>query len=327
MLSDKLLVSVVIPVYNVEDYLRTALDSIVNQTYNNLEILIVNDGSDDSSPEICSEYQEKYDNIKLINQENKGVSGARNTGLKNCTGDYVYFFDSDDILQLDAISTLVGFAVEKKMDIIMFEAEIFGQIDNMDKDKYKQNLLDSLKMYSTDQLLNTVEHLCSPVWLYFYSTEFLKDNGLFFYEGIIHEDELFTSLVLMNIDNIGFISKSFFKRRYRENSIMTSSGNKSKHSTGYFTVARVLGEFYHNNEINLSEAKKKYLKKVIEKCIVYTNVVGDYSISQTLKFNSSIGINTSTRVYSRIIYNRIKILKQGVKNSISNKDWKIYFLK
>lgn len=314
MLFQNVLVSIVIPVYNVEEYLRQALDSVVNQTFNNLEILIINDGSDDSSPDICNEYQKKYDNIKVINQSNKGLSGARNTGLKNCNGKYVYFFDSDDILQLDAISRLVEFAEEKKMDVIMFEAEIFGQIDNMDKDKYKQNLLDSLKMYSTDQLLNTVEHLCSPVWLYFYSTEFLKDNGLFFYESIIHEDELFTSLVLMNTDNIGFLSEQFFKRRYRENSIMTSLGNKSKHSIGYSTVAKVLGEFYHNNQNNLSETKKKYLKNFIEKCIVYTNIVGDYSISQTIKFNFSIGINSFIRVYSRIIYNKLKNLKQDFSN-------------
>ena len=89
-------ITVIMPVYNVQDYLREAIESVINQTYQNLEILIIDDGSKDISGKICDEYAKKDNRIKVIHQENKGLSGARNTGLLNATGKYIMFIDSDD---------------------------------------------------------------------------------------------------------------------------------------------------------------------------------------------------------------------------------------
>ena len=91
-------ISVVIPAYNVQKYLSACLDSVINQTYHNLEIIVINDGSTDSTGTICDDYARKDTRIKVIHQENQGLSGARNTGLNNCTGDYIFFLDSDDYL-------------------------------------------------------------------------------------------------------------------------------------------------------------------------------------------------------------------------------------
>ena len=96
-------ISVIIPVYNVENYLEESLDSIINQTFTDLEIICVNDGSTDNSPSILNNYANKDSRINIINQENKGLSAARNSGLDVATGDYIYFFDSDDILELTAL--------------------------------------------------------------------------------------------------------------------------------------------------------------------------------------------------------------------------------
>ena len=98
-------VSIIIPVYNSEEYIKRCLESVINQTYKNLEILIINDGSKDKSDEIIKSY--KDDRIKYITQENRGLSGARNTGIDNSTGDYIMFLDSDDSIDLDAVSLLV----------------------------------------------------------------------------------------------------------------------------------------------------------------------------------------------------------------------------
>lgn len=112
-------VSVIIPVYNVEKHLRRCLDSVVNQTYKDIEVILVNDGSPDNSKEICEEYVAKYSNIQLINQKNAGLGAARNTGLQYITGNAVTFVDSDDWLELDAIEYYVASMKKSDADIVV----------------------------------------------------------------------------------------------------------------------------------------------------------------------------------------------------------------
>ncbi|HEV9876547.1 TPA: glycosyltransferase family 2 protein [Streptococcus pneumoniae] len=112
-------VSVIIPVYNVEKYLRRCLDSVVNQTYKDIEVILVNDGSPDNSKEICEEYVAKYSNIQLINQKNAGLGAARNTGLQYITGNAATFVDSDDWLELDAIEYYVASMKKSDADIVV----------------------------------------------------------------------------------------------------------------------------------------------------------------------------------------------------------------
>lgn len=116
MRSNKL-VSIIVPVYNVEDYLKRCIDSILVQTYPNIEIVLINDGSTDSSPEICQFYSDKYKNIVLINKENGGLSMARNDGIKASKGYYVYFLDSDDSIDDDTIEYLVNLIEKSGADI------------------------------------------------------------------------------------------------------------------------------------------------------------------------------------------------------------------
>lgn len=110
-------VSVVVPVYNVEEYLRECLDSLVNQTLSDIEIILVNDGSTDNSPAICEEYAKKYEKIKYISQKNQGLSGARNTGIRVAKGEYIGFVDSDDYVKRDMYEFLYNNAKEYKVAI------------------------------------------------------------------------------------------------------------------------------------------------------------------------------------------------------------------
>ena len=126
-----LLVSVVIPVYNTEKYLEKCLDSVIGQTYGNLEIIIVDDGSSDGSPEICRDYAKKDERVTIISQENKGLAVARNVALDIATGSYIMFVDSDDWLEKEAVERLV-FEAEKNMA----DAVFFGVI--VDNDLYRQ---------------------------------------------------------------------------------------------------------------------------------------------------------------------------------------------
>ena len=105
-MSDNDLISIIIPIYNVEKYMEKCLNSVVNQTYNNIEIILIDDGSKDKSREICDNYAKKDNRIKVVHKENNGVSSARNTGIDMSKGKYITFIDSDDYIDTDYIETL-----------------------------------------------------------------------------------------------------------------------------------------------------------------------------------------------------------------------------
>ena len=121
------LISIIVPIYKVESYLRRCLDSIVNQTYSNLEIILVDDGSPDSCPQICDEYAAKDSRIIVIHKKNGGLSDARNAGLDICKGEYVYFIDSDDFITLNAISVLYNACEKYNADIAVGDYIPFEQ--------------------------------------------------------------------------------------------------------------------------------------------------------------------------------------------------------
>ena len=124
-------ITVIIPVYNVEKYLKEAIEATINQTYKNLEIILVDDGSTDSSGKICDEYAKKDNRIKVIHQENRGMSGARNVGLECATGKYIMFSDSDDTFELNACEKLYNFIEKTNADYVV------GNYTNMDEDGTK----------------------------------------------------------------------------------------------------------------------------------------------------------------------------------------------
>lgn len=118
-MNNNYLITVIIPVFNVKPYLIDALESVINQTYKRLEIIIIDDGSTDGSGEICDEYAQKDDRIRVVHQNNKGLSAARNVGLDLLSGDIIAFFDSDDIYHTDFIEKMVEAMLENNTDIVL----------------------------------------------------------------------------------------------------------------------------------------------------------------------------------------------------------------
>lgn len=230
--------TIVIPVYNVEKYLKECLDSAVNQNFSDFEIIAVNDGSTDNSLNILKQYEKKYENFKVIDQINQGLSGARNTGLKAAKGKYIYFLDSDDYISLETLRTSYEKCEKYNLDILTFDAQCFldiddeNKIENMDivsKENYDRKSVLESKVLEGQDFYNYIiksNAYKQPIWLYVYRTEFLIENKLYFYHGLIHEDELYTIQALINAKNVLYIPKSFFFRRLRFNSIMTSKIRK-----------------------------------------------------------------------------------------------------
>lgn len=266
-------VSIIIPVYNVEEYLKECLESVVNQSLKNIEIICINDGSTDKSLDILKEYELLYKNIKVISQENKGLSNARNVGVKNANGEFIYFMDSDDYIELEAMEICYKEAKKNRLDIITFDAKIFIH-DNYNKEViqeyYREELIGSQIMRGEDFYiaLNRAGAYRSPVWLNFYRRNYLNENKIEFYDGIVHEDELYTAKSYINAKRIKYIPHVFFYRRIRKNSVMTAEIT-TKRIKGNFIVANEIYELTKNT--SLLEETKEILKLWIE--IFYKNSI------------------------------------------------------
>jgi glycosyltransferase involved in cell wall biosynthesis len=251
-------VSIIVPVYNVSKYLKKCLDSVINQTLKDIEIIVVNDCSPDPlDDEICKEYVKKDNRIKYIkHKKNLGPGGARNTGIKNAKGKYIQFVDSDDQLELNAIKTLYTKAEENNLDMVMFNMRP-QLLTATSKDFYNElkiyyhrsreysDVLSGPEMFS--KMTKNKDYLPSPT-IYMLKLSFLKKNKLCFYEGIIHEDNLFTIKVLLLADRVSHINKELYTRNIRNNSIMTQRVGIEK-IEGYFVCIKEILEFI--NQLNL----------------------------------------------------------------------------
>ena len=205
-------VTVVMPVYNAQKYMRESLDAIVNQTYANLEIICVDDGSTDDSPAILSAYCEKDPRVKVIQQKNQFAGIARNNGLAHATGDYIMFIDSDDILERKAISYLVKKAMQYDTDVIVYGYYMF--LDDVRRrrpvrNKYKNGLLCSSREISEKVFQITR----SMPWDKFIKTEFLRKTGLQYQPMRVSEDIYVNRTMMTEADRIYFTGKRFLNYR------------------------------------------------------------------------------------------------------------------
>ena len=234
-------VSVILPVYNVAPYLDETFMSLLNQSLKEIEIIAVNDGSTDNSEDIIRKYQQKDTRIKYIHQANQGQSVARNTALLQATGQYIYMMDSDDILSdSSALELCYQYAEKNRADFIFFDGDTFSEkkVSRTSWNTKRTHLLDENTKYNGEFLLNMMldneKHNC-VVWLLLINHDFLKKIGLKFYPGIIHEDELFTSILALESDSIYCLKQTLIKHRIRNASTMGKYFSK-RNLNCYLTV-------------------------------------------------------------------------------------------
>ncbi|WP_300363915.1 glycosyltransferase family 2 protein [Fusobacterium sp.] len=207
-------VSIIIPVYNKENYIKRCLESILDQTYSDLEIFCVDDGSTDKSYNILKEYQEKDKRIIVIKQENRGVGEARNTALKKVIGDYILFVDADDALKKDAIETYLK---HKEYDLVISG---FSIIDINKKIEHIP-LTEIIKKEKISEYLSKKENsvYTSIVCAKCFSKKIIKENNLFFKNIQYGEDTYFMYQYLKNIKNIYIVNKSLYLNYCINNSL------------------------------------------------------------------------------------------------------------
>lgn len=215
-------ISVIVPIYNVKDYLRQCCDSILSQSFSDFELILINDGSTDGSYQIAQDIAREDDRILLINQANAGLSAARNAGLIKAKGLYVIFVDSDDWLEKDCLKLLYKNAESMLADVVCCRGQYINSLGKCKKSKRlvfnsyiegDEILLDALKVKSFPT------SACGKL----YRADFLRANQLFFQQGIVNEDTLFSLQVACVARRVSFINDILFDIREREGSISRSS--------------------------------------------------------------------------------------------------------
>lgn len=311
-------VSIIIPVYNVKQYLVETLNSVINQTYNNLEIILVDDGSNDGSEIICEEYAQKDTRIKLIRRENGGLSAARNTGLDNMTGDYVAFLDSDDIFLPETIEKLVNIILNNDVNCVIFKRTLCKTLKNGET-----KILSDIKIptvmpsgiYTQKEMLKAVADIKMNqfVWNKFYKREIWED--IRFPSGHNFEDLYVILRIIYNTKNTYVTNEPLILYRTRPESIShTYSIKNVTELCNAWTVFEKFIEKHTPEVFNLDQLQITKKKILIYLVLRYANALSMNFPDKTKvrnKLNEKINTleksvnikNCNLRI--RLIYNMI----------------------
>lgn len=262
--------SVIIPVYNTEKYVEEAVRSIMSQTLKNIEIIIINDGSTDNSLSIIQDLSKEDYRIQVYNQENRGLSASRNAGIDFANGKYLYFMDSDDYLEPETLESCLLKCEENSLDFIFFDADILNKDTEFDFNINYQHkgCTNSDIIYKGIQIFSilTESGTYTPsACLNIINTEFLKSINLRFLPGIIHEDQLFTTLLYLQAERVMCIHEDFFKRRLRHDSIMTSKFSLRNMDSYFIITDKLL--LYTSNHVEAQEIINKHLFKMLNAAV------------------------------------------------------------
>lgn len=314
-------ISVIIPVYNTAKYLMECLDSVIAQTLEDLEIICVNDGSTDLSLEILKEFARKDSRIKLINQNNRGVSAARNAGLKIATGKYVGFVDSDDTVDAEFFKKLFTAAEEYKCGLVFSNS---FNTDPVEKDK-KYNILEILQI-----ILPTYfqKDLYNCIWNKLYSNKIIKDNDLQFPLGLkLGEDAIFNLNFLEFTDQLYYLDYSGYN--YRE-----VSGSATRDVRGQEYLDNAIEVFSQNpsdfilKNIDQKEVHRlkseRFMNYVISLVYIYCKPKNKLSLKQKfIKLKKLVTNKTVSDIFTENIEQRSFIkgnYKKMIYHNIKNKN-------
>lgn len=253
-------VSVIIPIFNVERYIAECIESVQNQTLREIEIICVNDGTTDNSMKIVEMRALEDSRIKIINQKNGGLSVARNAGLAQAMGEYILFLDSDDYIVPIALEELYTQSKENALDCLCFDANVFFETEKV-KDENNRYVSYYIRKGNYFGIYEGMELFCK-MWgnsdfkpsacLQLIHTNLVKNNNITFYNGIIHEDNLFSFQVLFYSHKVMYRKKAYYVRRVRENSIMTTA-QAIKSAYGYYICVVEISGMLEKKHIRMDE--------------------------------------------------------------------------
>lgn len=305
-------ISVIIPVYNTEKYIKKCIESVINQTYKNLEIIIINDGTEDNAIEIVKEYLVDK-RIRIINKANGGASSARNIGIRVALGDYISFVDSDDYLELELYEKILKNLCDE--DILIFN---FRQVDSNTEKVVNNRMIrcDKLNKIKKGYMYHYISDYssCNKI----YKKEFLKKNSLNFCEGIIHEDRLWSVECFGLTDNIKYLDiNGYIYRVNREGSVVFLYNNdrsEEQKMKDKISFRKSIEKLERIIKYELSIEKKLKIQLEIERDRYFKdNYIDFYNINKKLKL-----------YFKDKNYNMIhrKLLRDEIRELLSNKNIK-----
>ncbi len=307
-------ISVIVPIYNSEKTLRKCIESIISQTYSNIEIILVNDGSQDSSLDIMKEYNEKDSRIIIINQENKGLSGARNTGIKNATGDYITFIDSDDYIEKDMLKNTIDIFKKYDCDVVRNNYKLAykdGSVKFKDELQEEKNKLVDITKHKEDIIKKVIlGKIQSYSTLLTVKKEILKNNKLLFDEDVLYmEDIVFLFRLLGTIKNMFFVNEpKYYYYQSNSNSLTKNTKSYIKNMNNILIMRQRLEDILIENINNADE----YIKMINA---TYINAFIGY-LRTTMK---------NKQDYEPILQELKKLREtEDVTNMLQNKNTKVY---
>ncbi len=241
--------SIVVPMYNVEKYIEKCILSIINQTYNNFELLIVNDGSTDSSADIINNIKDKR--IKVLNKKNGGLSDARNYGVKYSTGDYIWFVDGDDYIKEDSLEIINKKLSNEKCDLLIFK---YYRVKDNKEFKNKElyyGFHDKRKIL----LCSKSPIACAKI----FSREFYLKNKFEFKKGVYYEDLEIVPYIMSLTDKICYIDDYLYYYVIRNNSIMNNNIFNIKKDDKFYVIDSLFSRFKNNNTYEKYKDELEYL--------------------------------------------------------------------
>lgn len=253
------LISVIIPVYNCEQYLAECINSILNQTYQNLEIMIVNDGSTDNTLSICEEYKKIDSRISIVNKKNTGVSDTRNIGVQNANGKYILFVDADDYLKNNMIERLYKSMIENKADVVRCKCCSIKD-NNVIKKESLHNLTNKkIVKEEINKIIGNFVTNENTIACYVGTMLIKRDRYVMFNTNLTFmEDTEFFIRLLFNINSIYFLDEELYYYRYNENSASKSPNRCFENIYGLIDSTNIIKEFLFENTI----IDNKFLKKI-----------------------------------------------------------------
>ena len=302
------LISIIVPCYNAEKYINFCVKSILEQSYENWECLLINDGSADKTLSILEEYTGKDNRFELFSQENKGLSATRNLGIDNAKGDFVFFLDADDLLTENTLLNLVS-ELEVNTDIIT-GIVITVNGEDLTKISQLQHPKERSVLFQNDQqevLIRTMETGLAPVAQNrLFKRSFLESNNLRFKNGILHEDELWFFETMFRAKNVKFINQeTYLYRTDNSESITKNVGDRNLESY-LIILENIFNNYYKNNN-------DFYTKAVVNRYLNYLKkLIIDFSIREKSKLSAAILIKfQETLKRSQTVSDGCKVLSKS----------------
>ncbi|MCD7801514.1 MAG: glycosyltransferase [Clostridiales bacterium] len=309
-------VSVIVPVYNVAPYLNQMFSSLVHQSLHEIEIICVDDGSTDDSLNILRQWAEKDPRISVYTQENMGPSRSRNVAMAAATGEYIFFMDSDDYLELDALEQLYQRATRDQLEIVYFDAATVFENEDL-RDENPSFGIASNRSFSYDQIYDGPSlftlfqfkgDYCAVPWLQFSRREFICQHHIQFHVGIVHEDNAFVFAAILNAKRVAHIHKRLYNHRIRPNSIMTQQ-TSFRNSYGYFVSFMDMYAAFLEVEPQLSQ--EAHTLAEVRLCNTIKSAQDCYRKMPREQWDSELGLGDDYRFFQTLVRRPAELQQNG----------------